>query len=401
MYQRIKTSLHQNFVVFAKSPALLILLIMPLSLLFLIGSITPVAWILPHIITLSIIVICFLSVGVQYNEYRKANFFRTVKSSKMSTVDLVLGTFIVTFVVAFFLSISLMVVAWFFTMAIPILSQTIDNIKIDAIEQWQSFLQDDAFLSTFSFENVKWLWFIYSIIISIAMTSLIAIMVGNVIRTTKGYILFSILYIILFVLLSGLSIPLHLITSNQFTNIAANLLPNFHTNALISSSINSGVAIQSAEYSTYLDNIAEWLKSTYEGGEVNFYFPPELEGEDPFDMTIIYSTFPFLLIGLTGIVDLVNGLFGFLGPNLQLNLEPNMASFLGVTFMITNFLFKDTYIANASQIVYQLSNLSLAFSSVYSIPYTFNYDMYSLTKNLLPIIFMLLSVPSFILVVRY
>ncbi len=388
------TSLHQNFIMFSKSPSVLIIIFLPLTLLFISGTIYPVSWILPEVITISIVVICFLSVGIQFNEYKISNFFRTTKNTNITTANLILGTFVVTFVITLFLSIFLMIVTWFFTSAVPVLSQTIDNVKIDFISNFQGFLKDKAFFSTFSFSNINWGLFIYSLVLSIVMTSLFSIFIGSLFQNIKTYILFTMIYLVVYLIVSGLVIPPYLLSSKKSLVFISNLIPNYHTNILIDSSLNSNVGTEIDQYTLYLDSLSEWVSSTYdfENNVINFdAFQefPDIPGLDPIDTTIIFSILPWL----NWLIFLLFSFFNEIG--LGLSFETSYAIF--VALRIASIIFDSASYLNFQGIILNfLNNISLTFKYFNFYQYAFNGDFFSFKVNIIPYIIILISFPFFI-----
>lgn len=395
--RNLKTSLQQNFIIFAKSPAAIITIVLPLFLLFTIGTITPVAWILPQIITLSIISISFLSIGVQYNEYRKTNFFKTNKTTQVKNSVIILGTFIVTFVISTAVIFSLFVLTWFFTQAVPILSQTVDNVRIPGLESIQAILKNQAIFSTFSFENIKWIEFIYSVLISIIMTSLLAILIGNLIPSFKVYTLFSIFYITIFILLSGLIIPQQSINNVEAVRIISEIIPNINTSNMIETSMGTNISSQIGPYTIYLDGLSQFMKNVIENPDSISY--QDLQkliagGIDPFDLSFLINAYPMLATFIIDAVTIVNNLFGT-------SYNPDSATLFFVIIIVEkNSYSADSFIKYVQDLVNFIDKINLEFHSIVNIPNAFGVNLYGLKTNLIPILIMIISIPTFIKVVN-
>ena len=390
----LRASLQQNFIVFSKSPAVIIVTILPILLLFTIGTITPVAWILPQIITLSIISISFLSIGVQYNEYRKTNFFKTNKSTQVKTSTLIMGTFIVTLVVTLAIIFFLLILTWFFTQAIPILSQTTDNVRIPGLEEIQAMLKDQAIFSTFSTRNIKWIEFIYSILISIIMTSLFAILVGNIIPSFKAYTLFTMFYLIIFILLSGIIIPKQIINENETIKIISEIVPNINTSNMLESSMGIGISSQIGPYTNYLNGLIDWMQSVDNGASLNYNDLQSYlkDGIDPFELSFLINAYPMISTFIVDVVAISNDFFGT-------SYTPDSSSLLFIIVIFEKVFFTDNFHAGLDNLINFILNIRNQFSSIFIINDAFGINIYGLKTNILPILIILISIPTFVKVV--
>lgn len=392
----LRASLQQNFIVFSKSPAAIIVAILPFLLLFSIGSIIPVAWILPQVITLSIISISFLSIGVQYNEYRKTRFFKTNKTTQIKTSTIILGTFIVTFVVSIAIIFTLLILTWFFTQAIPILSQTADNVRIPGFENIQAKLKDEAIFSTFNISNINWVEFIYSILISIIMTSLFAILIGNIIPSFKAYTLFTMFYLVVFILLSGLTIPKQLINDNETVRIISEIIPNINTSNLIETSMHTNISTQVEPYTKYLNGMRDFFQNVLDEKE-EFDYNTLQEyisgGIDPFDLSFLINTYPMISTLIIDSIQIINNLFG------TSYLLDSSSFFFFVADVVWYVSPDDVFIFVIENYIVFLTNLSNAFNEIFNVPNSFGANIYGLKTNLIPILIIFISLPSFIKVV--
>lgn len=453
MANKIWQSMHHNFIMFGKSPAIIVAGIVPLLLLIITGSIRPVAWILPTTISLSVIIICFLSVGLQYEEYRKTKFARNITNTDLSMAHICLGTFLVVFFTTMAISLFLMIFTWFFTLAVPLLCQTIDNINVEGLSQYESYMDDVSLFSTFSFADVEWIHFFYSLVITIVMTSLFAIMFSVILNTQKSYILVSMIYILMFILFSGLIIPVEIIERQNILSIISKLIPNVHTNNLISSSVTPSFLKTTDDYVVYLSQLTGWGESTIDYLGTNSdktdlvaHVMPfiKLDGQDPFDISLFYAIAPWVpsLLMATGsvftalvndIIQVINSIPGlgliadgdklsfvvdylsenysqeaitFMGTTIYMGLALKYIEFtgdMGTILQLVNDLLIvlynqgiiiDTGITKYVYGVYLiLKSLEGGFENLSSTDYAFAQDQYSLMTNLIPYLFSIISIP--------
>lgn len=404
------TSLHQNMLSFLKSPALWVVIVMPIFILFTIGSIYPASWVLPQIITLSIMIVSFLSVGIQYSNYRKTQFFRTVRNTSVPVYLIILGTVIVVSIVSFCLSIFLMITTFFFTNAVPILCQTIDNVNIVALQPYRNLLDETAFYSTFSFSSVHWLKLIYSLLISVIMTSLFAVMIANLITNERVYILISLFYITIYIMLGGIIFPLSVIYQSEFLEVLSFLIPNVHTNSLIISSLDSGVGTAMAGTKQYIHSLDNYLESiaslnssgiyepnweillglTEDGDQIN-----NVVGDDFLQIGAIISVSPYLFIILNLIGQILSD---FLGISSNIDTAHALRALFVILGLIDLFgenNFNLVY-SNIKDISYEID---VALNSIFISGNAFSLDSFGLRSNLIPLFVIIVSFPTFIKVV--
>lgn len=401
------TALHQNMIAFLKSSALWVVAIMPIFILFTIGTIYPASWILPQIITLSIIIVCFLSVGIQYNNYRKTNFFRTTKNTSVSVLMIVIGTVITVSTVSFFMTIFLMILTFLFTIAVPVLCQTVDNVNIEAISEYREYIQDTAFFSTFSFETIQWLKLIYSLLISVLMTSLLAVMIANLVKNEKAYIVISLFYIIIYILLGGILFPLAVVYQSEILKVLSILIPNVHTNSLLISSLNNSMSQSLEGFTEYVENLRKWLIDVAysENGVYNPNFSVlfdnsiHIEGDDLLYLPAIFSIAPWLTPAAIEVFAIIGDLTGMYSTNDVYGVLRIMFIIIGAVQMFGNTDhagFSDFYIGT-----YQVTqNLWISLNSIYFAQNAFEWTTFGMTSNIIPLFIMAISLPTFIKVVR-
>ncbi len=410
---KLHIAIHQNIVTFFKTPASLILAILPVSMLFIFGSIYPVTNVLPHIITISIICVSFTFVGIQFIEYRQNKFFRTNKSISMPNSVFLLGTFVVLVLILIVSSFTLIVITWFFTNAIPVLQQTIDNMNFDEISSIKHIIEGTPIFSTFNISNINWLMFTYGLLVSVTMTSLLAIFVGGLFKSVKSYTVLTLTYLILFISLGGLAIPWNAIQESQTLSFLSALIPNTHTNNLMISAMNYGHVENAKSYIAFSNEMCIWINDIYNNlyltglldvpalqgiiNIINYADHPAIEEwmSDPLESGIVPSVWPWL----EGWMQTLGDFFG----NLNI---PTRSEFVVYFGLIARAISNSQSGGLASINVPALLNSYYSFYHGISSTLTFllqpnAFDLstqYGLVTNIFPLLIILLSLPNFILI---
>ncbi len=435
MITNVYIAIKHNFITFTKTPAALILAILPVIMLFVFGFIYPVTNILPHVITISIITVSFSFVGIQFIEYRQNRFFRTNKSISMPNSNFILGTFITLLIILTISTLTLLNIAWFFSSPIPILQQTVDNVYFEELDPIKHIISGQEFFSGFEVSNINPFKFIYSMLVSIVMTSLFAIMIGSIFKSVKSYTVLTLSYLILYIVLGGLAIPYNIIHKSAALTFLSEMIPNTHTNNLLSASMNEGHVIDAYQYINYTEAVQVWATEVVEKFNDGLLFPevspnpdggfgwivndikdpngvinsafeemgmPDIEEGwlDPLKSSLISSAFPWF----NGFIQTASELLGFLG----IQLEPDVIS-------ISKFFYVATYLTDNSTDYGQLQvGFAEMISTVYYLygsigdslelmirpnPFAIT-ERYGLATNLIPLIVIILTLPNFIIIGR-
>lgn len=389
MIKNIINSVHQNFVIFSKTPAAIMVIILPISILILLGSIYPVVFVLPQLITLTIIIISFSSVAIQYHEFRETKFFKTNRNSNIPTWMLILGTFIVVLVVSLFMSFTLILLTWFLTNPLQILNQTIDNMNIDSLDEFKPYIDNLAFFTTFSLSNINWFLLIYSVILSIIMTSLFAIMVSQIFKNIKTYSLFAMLYILIFIIFGGVIIPYYIILDSPLLLILQNFIPNIHTNDLILSSLNSETMKLVDSIEIYSNDMLKWMEEIENSSLSQWKYPPTLDNFNLLDITIVFVSIPWAK-------NFIETLAGFLNQFTNNSINPDSSFLTLFSLLIAKILGENEFdnVFSIFNLLYVSLNdmLSQLFPT-----YSFSNQILAIKSNLFPYIIILISLPNFIL----
>lgn len=394
--RNIYNSIHHNIVVFAKSPASIVVSILPIFILILLGSIYPVVWVLPQIISLSIIIICTTSVGFQYYEYRQTKFFRVARGSENSVFNIVLGTFITTVIFSVIISGTLIVVTWFFTNAIPILNQTIENVQIEPLNSYGQYIEDVAMFTTFSLSNISWFLFFYSVMIAIVMTSLLSIAVGTLFKTINGYVVFSMIYIFIYIIFGGIAIPWFMLQTSQLLTIIQTLIPSTLPANLISSSINHQVQLDIQEYINYCElvsnTLVEAIQSDNPSKIIREIYNVSLQDgyADPLNLALIYNNWPWAKPFMESITAFINQ---FISSDKWI--VADSAYLLGFGLFISKITGNtDEYLNNSWEF---FNALTLSINQL-SPAYSFDFGSWvGIKSNFLPLIYSAITLPNLIL----
>ncbi len=410
---KLYSAVKHNLITFSKTPASLILVILPLMMLFVFGTIYPVSNILPHVITVSVITVSFSFVGIQFIEYRQNKFFRTNKSLSISNSTFILGTFITLMIILMIASLTLTTITWFFSQPVPILQQTVDNIYYDEIDPIKQYLNGEEFFSAFKVEYINWLKFMYAMLVSIVMTSLFAILVGSMFKSVKSFTVLTLTYLILYVVLGGLALPYNVIHQSTALTFLSDLLPNTHTNNLLTSSMNEGNVKAAYNYINYSDAVCKWIVDINDrAANGEFYVildiptlfsdmaslgGPIVEEDwmDPIASDVVMSYFPWMF-----------GLFQTVGDLLfNIPLEINAKSLMLISYVaaftndggahaVATFTQTNALIYS----VYHTIGQSLSLM-IHPDPFDFQ-TKYGIMNNVYPFIIILLTLPNFILIGR-
>lgn len=405
-------AVHQNMVTFFKTPAAFILAILPVTILFVFGTLYPATMVLPNVITISIISVAFTFVGIQFIEYRQNKFFRTNKNLSMPNSTFLFGTFLVLIILLLITTFTLVVITWFFTNAVPILEQTIDNLNFESLNSIKHLIEGMPVFSNFDIANIDWALFFYGMVVSIIMTSLIAIVVGSVFKSVKSFTVLTLTYLVLFISLGGLAVPMNIIKSNNLLLMLSSLIPNTHTNNLMMSAMNYGHIKNADSYIAYADATTVWLSDIYKmygegvfhvegvpggiGAIVGNVGSPEYEDwmTDPLESGLVSTIWPWMEGWMQSLSDL------FLNIDI-----PSRTQFFVYFSLIGDGFYGAVngkfYDENFDQLIRNMydfyHNLSLTLSSL-QMENAFDLTTkYGLATNLIPLILILVCLPNFIL----
>ncbi len=418
-------SIKHNLITFSKTPASLILVTLPVLMLFVFGTIYPVTNILPQVITVSIITVSFSFIGIQFIEYRQNKFFRTNKSISMPNSVFILGTFITLSILLAIASFTLLTITWFFSQPIPILQQTVDNVYYEEIDPIKQFLEGKIFFSDFAISNINWFKFTYAMMLSVVMTSLFAIFVGSVFKSVKSFTVLTLAYLVLYIVLGGLALPYNVIHQSPALTFLSELIPNTHTNNLLSASMNEGHIENAYNYIYYTEAITEWvshindllndgslLLAQGEGaiqgiidtqgmpaaisavmGDLSLIGVPEVEPEwlDPLKTEIVATIWPWISSFLDTLGDLL----------FNINIKPDPVIVLRIWYVIALFGDHDQLAGYQEALslfnhYYFVLGDSLALF-VHPDPFTLS-TLYGRKTNLIPYVLILLTLPNFIMI---
>ncbi len=424
-------AIKNNFVTFSRTPAALILVILPVVMLFIFGTIYPVTNILPHIITVSIITVSFSFVGIQFIEYRQNRFFRTNSSISMPNSVFICGAFITLCIVLTLSTITLINISWLFSTPIPILQQTVDNIYYEELDPIKQFIDGEAFFSSFSISNISFVLLSYSMLVSIVMTSLFAILLASMFKSVKSYTVLTLSYLILYIVLGGLAIPYNVIQKSQALTFLSDMIPNTHTSSLLNASFNKGHIEDAYDYIYYTNAIYDWTNSVIthyndgklfgllslpeysDGiklgvifgdpaineiimGELDLIGSPDIDPEwlDPLKSQIIAQMYPWL----NPVIQNLNQILGGFG---DINVEADTVSLLKAWYIGSYTEGRtDTFMEaiQASGQLYKSLGDSL-YLMIRPNPFSLS-TKYGIVTNLIPMIIILISLPNFILIGR-
>ncbi len=326
------------------------------------------------------------------------------------------GTFLTLIITMLVTSFTLIVITWFFTNAVPVLQQTIDNMNFEGIENIKHLIDGTPVFSTFDISNINWLMFAYGITVSIVMTSLLAIFIGTMFKSVRSFTVLTLTYLILFIALGGLAIPVNVINQSDVLTVLSGLIPNTHTNNLMISAMNNGHIESAKAYVAYSNAMCDWLAEIYDANELGVFAVdgagagigavvdnlghPELEDwmSDPLESGIVPSAWPWLEGWMQSISDL------FLNIDIPSRSEffvyfAYIGSGLVQTFNGSH-LFNEGFaeVTNNLYSFYNGVSVSLAYLQQKS---AFDFTTtYAVLTNVIPLLLSLLLLPNFILIGR-
>lgn len=439
MINDLKISIKHNFVTFTKTPAFLILATLPIIMLLVFGSIYPATNVLPHIITISIITVSFSFVGIQFIEYRQNRFFRNNKSISMPNTTFILGTFITLLIILSITSITLLNITWFLTSPIQLLQESVDNVYFEEIDSIKYLLSGKPFFSTFEITNIDIWLFSYSMLLSIVMTSLFAIMLASLFSSVKSYTVLTLSYLILYIVLGGLALPYNVIHQSAELTFLSNMIPNTHTNNLLTAAMNQGHVDNAYDYVYFTEAVCDWLQSIIDLGNEGELFPqwsneqltsfnwmqdlknpngviqsglnamgmPEIEEGwlDPLQSALIFSAFPWV----NAFIQTVSEFLGLVGiSEVEVLADKGTLWVLQIWYVSVFVATNTTDFGQAQDGFYEVLNVvyntysSLGESLELMIrpnPFTFD-NKYGIITNAVPFILILLTLPNFIIIGR-
>ncbi len=412
MINKTYIAIKHNFVTFAKTPASMILVILPVVMLFVFGVIYPVGTVLPQVITISIITVSFSFVGIQFIEYRQNKFFRTNKSISMSNSVFILGTFITLVLILTLASMTLITITWFFTQPIHLLQQTVDNIYYDEIDSLKQFLTGKEFFSAFTIANINWIEFAYAMCMSIVMTSLLAILVGSMFKSVKSFTVLTLTYLILYVVLGGLALPYNVIHQSTALTFLSELIPNTHTNNLITTAMNEGNTEDAYNYIYYTNAICDWTSNIvdlYNNGqiynstdlnvimdELDLIGTPEVNEEwlDPLQSGLVSVMFPWADPLMQTLSEL------FFGIKIELDPISVITTWYWVTALGDDIDTQEGFIEIVVTFYTLYNDIGTSLELlIHPDPFTLK-TTYGIITNAIPALIIVLTLPNFILIGR-